>query len=142
MTAVCVCVCVCVRVCVRVSRSFKRAGPHPSRKLARGGTVADIKAGPLPTKYHIPIAALQNFMAHKGIGCERKRGDPFSHMLERLQSTPGFVSMKDLFSDCARLGKSSVIIKAILGKLVMPDFTTFARNLQAMFHISQVRRVL
>lgn len=104
----------------------------------KAGTVTDLKLGPKPTKHHVLVAALQNFLAHKGIGCDRKRGDPFSLTLERLQSTPGYVSTRDLIENSAKLGKSSVIIKALLGRLVMPDFTTFARNLQAAFHIAQV----
>ena len=114
---------------------------RPVRKLMKAGTVPDLKlatgSGPKPTQHHVLVAALQNFLAHKGIGCDRKRGDPFSLTLERLQSTPGYVSTRDLIENSAKLGKSSVIIKALLGRLVMPDFTTFARNLQAAFHIAQ-----
>ena len=94
---------------------------------------------PRPSSYHVAVPVLAHFLAHKGIGCDAKRGDPAAAVLGRLQrDTPGFVCARDIILESAEAARVSVVLRALLGRLVMPDFPEFARNVRAISQLAQV----
>ena len=64
--------------------------------------------------------------------------------LDRMETIKGWISVKDVILDNVRVfggnGKLGIVAKALLGELVMPDFTAFAVKMRSNYHTVQVSR--
>jgi glutaminase A len=80
----------------------------------------------------IPLASVIAFLQSKGVSCSKRQNPAVAGLLEALQmSVPGHISLRDVV---LLPGRGNLLIKALLGRLAMPDFATFSRKLTDIYH--------
>jgi len=83
-----------------------------------------------PPKYHVDVLSVKAFLHSKGISCSHKKNPAVADLLESFQRVPGFVSLATVLGVPV---KDNILLKALLAKLVMPNFTAFSRNLTEVY---------
>lgn len=82
----------------------------------------------------VPVTAIIKFLAVKGVSCNPKVNPSTAELIRSLQSVKGVVSFRDT---TLSKSKGNVLIRALLGQLVLPDFPGFANKVHAMYHVAE-----
>ena len=87
-----------------------------------------------PTELHVPIASMCAFLNHHGIATSVTENPAVFRLLVALQQQPGahagYLSVREFLTDGAI---TSVVGRALLMQLVVPDLEEFAESLMGMF---------
>ena len=83
-----------------------------------------------PSGHYVSVLAVKAFLAAKGIASHRKRNPAVAALIDELQSVAGYVSLADIVRKPI---EGNTLVKAMLGRLVMPDFKAFSAKLTEMY---------
>jgi hypothetical protein len=112
--------------------------PRTSRaSSARSTTPAALSPSSLtpPSPYHLHAASLELFLRRHGVRCSAQENPRVLRLLQSLargtspDSRPGFLCLRDLLGANAH---GTVLYRALLGRLVLPDIQEFERSLLAL----------